>query len=70
SDGKKPSDEKLLQELFEKEYGRQPKPFLEVDVIEKAVTYWVNENPDLMEYWDRSNMIDFLNLWLTSIQSL
>jgi hypothetical protein len=68
SDAKKPSDEELLQELFEKEYGRQPEPFLEVDVIEEAVKDWVKENPDLA--MNRTNMIDFLNLWLTSIQSL
>jgi len=68
SDAKKPSDEELLQELFEKEYGRQPEPFLEVDVIDKAVKKWVEKNPDLAV--NRTNMTDFVNLWLTSIQSL
>jgi hypothetical protein len=68
SDAKKPSDEELLQELFEKEYGRQPEPFLEVDVIDKAVKNWVKKNPDLAV--NRTNMTDFVNLWLTSIQSL
>jgi hypothetical protein len=68
SDAKKPSDEELLQELFEKEYGRQPEPFLEVGVIEDAVTDWVSKNPGLAV--NTTNMTGFLNLWLTSIQSL
>jgi hypothetical protein len=68
SDSKRFNDEELLQELFEKEYGRQPEPFLEVDLIEEVVKDWVKENPDLAV--NRTNMTDFLNLWLTSIQSL
>ena len=68
SDSKRFNDEELLQELFVKEYGRQPEPLLEVDVIEKVVKDWVDQNPDLAV--NRTNMIDFLNLWLTSIQSL
>ena len=68
SDSKRFNDEELLRELFEKEYGRQPEPFLEFGKIEKAVKDWVKENPDLAV--NRTNMTDFLNLWLTSIQSL
>ena len=63
----------VMQACFETEYGNPAKPWLPLETIEGKLKQWLGSLPnkqDASKRVSKTNMLEFLNLWLTSLQVL